>query len=100
MAQRAISHFNGCLARDQGCYIVHHDGIVATIGKGLCDQNSPGDLSDVSISIFLADIVILIKKVCKPFQVAQEARSMPLCMAKALHHQSLSQAVQALYIHN
>ena len=37
VARRARSHFNGCLAsitRDQGCYIVHHDGIIATLGKG------------------------------------------------------------------
>ena len=65
VAHRARLHFNGCLAtvaRDQSCYIVHHDGIVVTIGKGLYDQNSPGDLSDVGISMFLADIVILINK--------------------------------------
>ena len=32
-ARRARSHFNGCLAsmaRDQSCYIVHHNGIIAT----------------------------------------------------------------------
>ena len=102
-ARRARSNFNGCLAsmaRHQGCYIVYHDGIVATIGKGLYDNNSPGDLSDVGLSMFLADIVILIKKVCKPFQVAQEAKLIPFCMAKALHCQSLRQEVQALHIHN
>ena len=99
VACRARSHLNGCLAsiaRDRGCYIVHHDGIVATIRKGLYDQNSLGDLSDVGISMFLADIIILIKNVCKLFQVVQEARSMSLHMAKMLHHQSLRQAVQAL----
>ena len=73
---------------------------MVTISKGLCDQNSLGDLSDIVISMFLADIIILINRVCKPFQVVQEIRSMPLGMAKALHHQSLKQAVQALHLHN
>ena len=102
-ARRARSCFNGCMAsmaRDHGCYIVHHDSIVATIIKGLYDTNSPGDLSDVGVSMCLADIVILIKKVNKPFQVAQEAKLIPFHMSRALHHQSLRQAVQALHIHH
>ena len=79
-ACRARSHFNGCLAsiaRDNSCYIVRHDGIVASMGKGLYDHQNPSDLSQLGLSMFLADIVILIKKVCKPFQVAQEASLMP-----------------------
>ena len=103
MARRARSHFNGCLAsvaRDQSCYIVHHDGIIATLGKGLYDTNSPGNLSALGLSMFLVDIVILTKKVCKPFQVAQEAKLIPFHMSRALHHQSFREAVQALHIHH
>ena len=44
--------------------------VKATIGQGLFDTNNPGDLTDVSLSRFLADIVLLIKPVCKPFQIA------------------------------
>ena len=97
-ARRAGARFNGCLAstaRDHGCYIIHHDGIVASMGQGLYDPQNPGDLVT---SMFLADIVILVKKVCKPFQVAQEARMVPFKMSKAIHRQSLRQAVQALHI--
>ena len=72
--QRATSHarsrFNGCLtsmAQDHKCYIIHHDGIKATISEGLYDMGHPGDLSNVGLSMFLADIVLLIKKVCQPF---------------------------------
>ena len=100
-ARRARSHFSGCLtsvAHDQGCYIVRHDGIKDTIGHGLFDTRIPGDLSEVSLSMFLADIVLLIKRVCKPIQVAQEAKLIPFCMSRALHYQSLQQAVQALHI--
>ena len=60
-ARNARSHFNGCLAsveRDQGCYIVYHDSITATLGKGLYDTSSPVSLSDVGLSMFLVDIVI------------------------------------------
>ena len=53
-SQRAVmctrSRFNGCLASmacDHGCYIIHHDGICATIGEGLFDTVHPGDLSNV-----------------------------------------------------
>ena len=100
-ARRARSHFNGCLAsvtHDQGCYIVRHDGIKATIGQGLFDTSSPEDLSEVGLSMFLVDIVLLIKRVCKPFQVAQEAKLIPFWMSRALHCQSLREAVQALHI--
>ena len=96
-ARRARSCFNGCLAsitRDQGCYIVRHDGIKATMGQGLFDTSSLGDLSDVSLSMFLADIVLLIKSVCKPFHVAQEAK----LMSRTLNRQSLRAAVQVLHI--
>ena len=52
VARRARSHFNSCLAsvaRDQGCYIVCHDGIVVTIGDyQLYDHNSPGKPNIVS----------------------------------------------------
>ena len=102
-ACRACSRFNGCLAsvaRDNGCYIIHHNGIIASIGKGLYDHNNPSDLSQLGLSMFLADIIILIKRVCKPFQVAQEARLMPHRMSKAIHHQSLQQAVQALHLND
>ena len=101
VAHRACSRFNGCLAsvaRDHSCYIIHHDGIVASMGQGLYDPQNPGDLSQLGLSMFQADIVILVKKVCKPFQVAQEARMLPFKMSKAIHRQSLSQAVQALHI--
>ena len=100
-ARRARSRFNGCLAsvaRDQGCYIVRHDGIVAAQGQGLYDPNNPGDLSQLGLSMFLADIVIRVKRVCKPFQVAQEAIMLPFRMSKALHRQNLRQAVQAIHI--
>ena len=69
-ARRARSHFNGCLismACDHGCYIICHDGIKATIKKGLFDTSNPGDLTNVSLSMFLVDIVLLIKHICKPF---------------------------------
>ena len=79
---------------------MHHDGIIATLGKGLYDTNSPGDLSDLGLSMFLVGIVILIKKVCKPFQVAQEAKLILFHMSRALHRQSLREAVQALHIHH
>ena len=67
-SQRAAKHarscFNGCLtsmAQDHNCYIIHHNGILATIGEGLFDADHPGDLSNVGLSMFLADIVLLIK---------------------------------------
>ena len=65
--RRARSCFNGCLtsmACDHGYYIIHHDGIKATTGQGLCDTSNLGDLTNVSLSMFLADIVLLIKCVC------------------------------------
>ena len=63
-SQCARFHFNGCLtsvAHDNGCYIIQHDGIKATISQGLFDTSNPGDLTDVSLSTFLGDIVLLIK---------------------------------------
>ena len=68
------------------------------MGQGLYDPQNPGDLSQMGLSMFLADIVILVKKVCKLFQVVQEARMLPFKMSKAIHRQSLRQAVQALHI--
>ena len=78
---QARSHINGCLAsmaHDHEYYTVCHDGIKVTIGQGLFDTSHPGDLSDVGISMFLTDIVLLIKCVRNPFQVAQEAKAMSL----------------------
>ena len=34
----------------------------------------PGNLSNVGLSMFLADIVLLLKKIRQPFQVVQEAK--------------------------
>ena len=64
---------------------------------GLFDTSSQGDLSDVSLSMFFEDIVLLIKRVCKPFQVVQEAKLIPFHMSRALN-QSLTVAVQELHI--
>ena len=64
------------MAQDHQCYIIHHDSIKATIGEGLYDMGHPGYLSNVGLSMFLADIVLLIKKVSQPFQVAQEAKAL------------------------
>ena len=103
VARRAKSCFSGCLtsvAWDQGCYIVCYDGIKATIDQGLFDTNNPGDLTDVSLSMFLADVIILIKRVCKPFQVAQEARQLPFHKSRALKCQSINAAVQSLHIND
>ena len=68
-ARRARSYFNRCLAsvaHDQGCYIVQHDGIKTTMEQGLFDTSSPGDLSDLGLSMFLADIVLLKKGFVSP----------------------------------
>ena len=100
-ARRARSHFNRCLtsmAHDHGCYIIRHDGIKATIRQGLFDTSNPGDLTDVSLSMFLADIVLLIKHIHKPFQVAKEARQLLFQMSEALKLQSMDAAVQSLHI--
>ena len=85
-ARRARSHFNNLtsMAHDHGCYIIHHDGIKATIRQGLFETSNPGDLTNVGLSMFLADIVLLIKCICKPLQVAQEARQLPFCISEAL----------------
>ena len=93
--RRGRSHFNRCLASvacDHGCYIK------ATISQGLFDTSNPGDLTDVSLSMFLADIVLLIKQVYKPFQVAQEARQLLFCMSEALKLQNMDAAVKSLHI--
>ena len=71
---------------------------MATMGQGLFNTSSLGDLSDVSLSMFLVDIVLPIKRVCKSFQVAQEAKLILFCMSRALNPQSLRAAVQALHI--
>ena len=68
------------------------------MGQGLFDTTIPGDLSDISLSMFLADIVILKKKVCKPFQVTQEAKLILFHLSRALNCQSLRAVVQALNI--
>ena len=98
--QRAVRHarsrFDGCLvsmAQNHGYYIVCHDGIKATISEGLYDTGHPGDLSNVGLSMFLADIVLLIKKVCQPFQVAQEAKAVPFCMSHALQLKNMDAAI-------
>ena len=95
------SCFNGCLtsvARDNSCYIVCHDGIVASMGKGLCDHQNPSDLSQLVLSMFLADIVLLSKHIYKPFQVAQEARQLPFCMSGAFKLKNMDTAVKSLHI--
>ena len=68
------------------------------MGQGLFDTSSPGDLSDVSLTMFLVDIVLLIKRVCKPFQLVQETKLILFHMSRALNHQSLRAAVQAFHI--
>ena len=86
------------MACDHGCYIICHDGIKATIGEGLYDTGHPGDLSNVDLSIFLADIVLLIKKVHQPFQVAQEAKALPFQMSHALQLKNMDAAVQSIHL--
>ena len=100
-ARRARSNFNRCLtsvAHDNGCYIIQHDGIKATISQGLFDTSNLGNLTDVSLSMLLADIVLLIKQVWKPFQVVQEARQLPFHMSEALKLQNMDAAVKSLHI--
>ena len=90
-ARRARSHFKGCLAsldHNHRYYIIWNDGIKATIGQGLFDTSNPGDLSDVGLNMFLVDIVLLIKWVHKPFQVAQEPKELPFHMSEAIRLQN------------
>ena len=97
-ARWARSRYNRCLAsmtHDHGCYIICHDGICATIGEGLFDTAHPGDLSNVGLSMFLVNIVLLIKHVHRPFQVAQEARALPFCWAHAIKMHGCSGAESA-----
>ena len=86
------------MACDHGCYIIRHDGICATTGEGLFDTAHPGDLSNVGFSMFLADIVLLIMHVCRPFQVAQEARMLPFHRAHAIKMGNMDAAVQSLHL--
>ena len=84
-----MSHLNGCLASmawDHRCYFICYDGIHATIGEGLFDTDHPGDLSNVGLSMFLSDIVLLIKRVHKPLQVGQEAFALPFQMSAIKLH--------------
>ena len=93
-ARRARSCFNGCLASmtfDHGCYIIHHNGIKATIRQGLFDTSNPGDLTDVGLSMFLVDIVLLIECIHKPFQVAQEARQLLFWMSEDSNYKTWMQ---------
>ena len=80
---------------DHGYYIIHHDDIKATTGQGLFN---PGHLTNVSLSMFLVDIVPPIKQVCKPFQVAQEARQLLFWMSEAVKLQNVDAAVKSLHI--
>ena len=48
--------------------------------------------------MFLVDIVLLIKHICKPFQVAQEARQLPFRMSEVLKLQNMDAAVKSLHI--
>ena len=86
------------MAHDHGCYIICHGGIKATISQDLFDTSNPGDLTNVSSSMFLVNIVLLIKHVHKPFLVAQEAKQLPFCMSEALKLQSMNAAVKSLHI--
>ena len=82
------------MAHDHRCYIICHDGIKAIIGEGLYDTGHPDDLSNVG----LADIVFLIKVVCQPFQVAEEAKALPFWMSHALQLRNMDAAVQSLHL--
>ena len=68
------------------------------IGQGLYDMDHPGDLSNVGLSMFLVDIVLFIKKVHQPFQVAQEARALPFWMSQALKLKNMDVAIQILHL--
>ena len=97
-ARHARSHFNGCLASMvwyHGCYMICHDGIYAPIGEGLFDTDHYDDLSNIGISMFLADIVLLIKHIYQPFQVAQEAIALPFRMLKAIKSRICKQQCKA-----
>ena len=48
--------------------------------------------------MFLADIVLLIKHIRKPFQVAQEAKQLPFCMSEAFKLHNMDAAVQSLHL--
>ena len=95
--RHARSHFNGCLASMRW---FHHDGICATIGDGLFDTGHLGDLSNVSVSMLLADFVLLIKHVSKSFWVAQEAKALPSSMSQAIKMHNMDAAVQSLHLDN
>ena len=86
------------MTHDHGCCIIHHNGIKATIGQGLFDTSNLGDLTDVRLSMFLADTVLLIKCIHKTFQVAQEARHLLFWMSEALKLKNKDAEVQSLHI--
>ena len=86
------------MGHDHGCYIICHDGIRATICEGLFDTTHPGNLSTVGLSMFLVDIVLLIKCVHKLFQVTQEAKVIPFHMSQAIKLCHMDAAVQSLHL--
>ena len=86
------------MAWDHGCYIIHCDGIHATIGEGLFDTTHLSDLSNIGLGMFLVDIVLLIKRIHQPFQVAQEAIALPFRMSKATKMLNKQAAVQSLHL--
>ena len=88
------------MARDHGCYIIRHNGICATISQGLLDTNHQGKLSDVGFSMFLVDIVLLIKHVRNPFQVAQEAKAMSFKMLEAIKMCNMDAVVHYLHLND
>ena len=61
-------------------------------------MNHQGNLSDVGLSMFLADIVLLIKRIRKPFQVAQKAKAMPFKMLETFKMHNMDTAVKNLYL--
>ena len=60
----------------------------------------PVDLSNVGLSMFLVDIVLLIKKIHQPFQVAQEAKALPFHMSQSLKLKNMAAAIQSLHLDN
>ena len=68
------------------------------ISEGLFDTAHPGDLSNVGLGMFLADIVLLIKWVCRPFQAAKEAVALSFCMSKTIKIHNMQAAVENLHL--
>ena len=90
IARRARSHFNECLTsvtHDMGATLFDMMALRPPSAKAFLIPAIQGDLTDVSLSMFLADIVLLIREVHKPFQVAQETRQLLFHMSEALRLQ-------------